>query len=233
MSRRFLLSAAASAALLITSSQLSVASELDTLTDRVSYILGYNIGQQFKKDQITIDADIFSQAMKEAEKGTAPKLTQEEMQMAMKSFQDLQQAKRNEMMTVIAEANKKEGEAFLSANSKKEGVITTKSGLQYKVLTNGAGPKPVKGSQVSVHYRGTLLDGTEFDSSYSRGEPATFGVTQVIPGWTEVLQLMPEGSKWEVYIPSSLAYGEGGAGGNIGPNATLIFEVELLSAGAK
>lgn len=233
MSRKFFISATASAIFTLSAAQFSVAAELDTLSDRVSYILGYNIGQNFKNDQIDIDADIFRQAMLDAQKGKMPELTQEEMQMAMKSFQDQQQAKRNEAMKVVADANQKEGDAFLKANGAKEGVVTTSSGLQYKVLTKGSGPKPTAGSQVSVHYRGTLLDGSEFDSSYRRGQPAVFGVTQVIPGWTEVLQLMPEGSKWEVYIPSDLAYGAGGAGGNIGPNATLVFEIELLSANAQ
>lgn len=233
MSRKFLLNTTASAVFAFSAAQMVVAAELETLTDRVSYILGYNIGQNFKKDQVSIDADVFRQAMKDAQNGKEPKLNQEEMQLAMKAFQDLQQAKRNEAMKVVADANQKEGDAFLQANAKKAGVITTASGLQYKVLTKGSGAKPEPSNQVSVHYRGTLLDGSEFDSSYRRGQPAVFGVNQVIPGWTEVLQLMPEGSKWEVYIPSDLAYGAGGAGGNIGPNATLVFEIELLSANAQ
>lgn len=233
MSRKFLVNATASAIFTLSVAQSGFAAELDTLSDRVSYILGYNIGQNFKQDQINIDADVFRQAMLDAQNGKTPKLDQEEMQMAMKAFQDQQQAKRNEAMKVVAEANQKEGEAFLQDNGKKKGVVTTESGLQYKILTKGTGPVPAVDSQVSVHYRGTLLDGTEFDSSYRRGQPAVFGVNQVIPGWTEVLQLMPEGSKWEVYIPSDLAYGAGGAGGNIGPNATLVFEIELLSANAQ
>lgn len=233
MSRKFLVNATASAIFTLFVAQSGFAAELDTLSDRVSYILGYNIGQNFKQDQINIDADVFRQAMLDAQNGKTPKLDQEEMQMAMKAFQDQQQAKRNEAMKVVAEANQKEGEAFLQDNAKKKGVVTTESGLQYKVLTKGTGPVPAVDSQVSVHYRGTLLDGSEFDSSYRRGQPAVFGVNQVIPGWTEVLQLMPEGSKWEVYIPSDLAYGAGGAGGNIGPNATLVFEIELLSANAQ
>ncbi len=118
----------------------------------------------------------------------------------------------------------------MAANAKKDGVKTTASGLQYKVITEGSGEKPTLQDSVSAHYRGTLIDGTEFDSSYARGKPATFGVTHVIPGWTEALQMMPEGSKWEIYIPSDLAYGPGGSGAKIGPNATLIFEIELLKA---
>ena len=129
-----------------------------------------------------------------------------------------------------AAANKTEGEAFLAANKAKEGVVTLPSGLQYKILTAGTGPKPTASDSVVCNYRGTLIDGTEFDSSYKRGKPVTFGVGQVIKGWTEALQLMPVGSKWQLFIPSSLAYGEGGEPrGGIGPNATLIFEVELLS----
>ena len=131
---------------------------------------------------------------------------------------------------MVAEANKKEGEEFLASNKTKEGVVTTASGLQYKVITAGTGPSPKASDKVSVHYRGTLIDGTEFDSSYRRGEPVSFPVKGVIAGWTEALQLMKEGAKWELYIPSELAYGPGGTGGPIGPNATLIFEVELLQA---
>ncbi|GAA5315914.1 MAG: macrophage infectivity potentiator Mip [Candidatus Pelagadaptatus aseana] len=225
--------AVAATTLMVSASLASAETELKTVTDRVSYIFGYNIGQKFKQDQVEVDVDIMAEALRDATDGKAPRLTQEEMQTAMRALQDLQQAKHNEAMKVVSEANKKEGEAFLAANAKKDGVITTASGLQYKVITEGTGAKPKATNTVSVHYRGTLLDGTEFDSSHSRGEPASFGVTQVIPGWTEALQLMSEGSKWELYIPSELAYGAGGAGGMIGPNATLIFEVELLSANAQ
>jgi FKBP-type peptidyl-prolyl cis-trans isomerase len=228
-----LATAVAATTLLVSASLATAETELKTVTDRVSYIFGYNIGQKFKQDQVEVDVDIMAEALRDATDGKAPRLTQEEMQTAMRALQDLQQAKHNEAMKVVSEANKKEGEAFLAANAKKDGVITTASGLQYKVITEGKGAKPTAASTVSVHYRGTLLDGSEFDSSHNRGEPATFGVTQVIPGWTEALQLMTEGSKWELYIPSELAYGAGGASGMIGPNATLIFEVELLSANAQ
>lgn len=231
ISKRFT-SAVAATALMVSAGLVSAAEELDTVTKRVSYIFGYNIGTKFKQDQVEVDADILAKALREALAGDAPRLTQEEMQTAMRALQDMQEAKHNEAMKVVGDANLKEGAQFLTDNGKKEGVITTASGLQYKVLSAGQGPKPTTGSTVSVHYRGTLLDGTEFDSSYRRGEPATFGVTQVIAGWTEALQLMPEGSKWALYIPSELAYGAGGAGGQIGPNATLVFEVELLSANA-
>ena len=132
-------------------------------------------------------------------------------------------------MNASAEVNAQQGAAFLAENATKEGVTVLESGLQYSVITMGDGPKPGPSDTVEVHYRGTLIDGTEFDSSYSRNSTVSFGVTQVIPGWTEALQLMPVGSKWNLYIPSELAYGPGGAGGAIGPNATLIFEVELIS----
>jgi FKBP-type peptidyl-prolyl cis-trans isomerase FklB len=143
----------------------------------------------------------------------------------MMAFQKEVMAKQAE----VAKKNKAEGEAFLAENKKKEGVKTTPSGLQYKVIKPGKGKKPKSSDTVTVNYRGTLIDGTEFDSSYKRGQPATFQVSGVIPGWTEALQLMEEGAKWQLFIPSNLAYGERGAGGVIGPNATLIFEVELIS----
>ncbi|NIB39570.1 FKBP-type peptidyl-prolyl cis-trans isomerase [Pseudomaricurvus alkylphenolicus] len=221
------------AAVLFAATPVVGANELETVTDRVSYIFGYNIGQKFRSDQVEVNVEVMAKALSDALEGRQPALTEEEMQSAMRALQDMQRAKHNEAMKVVGDANRKEGEAFLAANAKKDGVKITPSGLQYKVLTPGNGNKPNKSSQVSVHYRGTLLDGTEFDSSYRRGEPATFGVTQVIPGWTEALLLMAEGSKWEVYIPSDLAYGPAGAGGDIGPNATLVFEIELLKANAQ
>lgn len=206
-------------------------SELKTVTERVSYIFGYQIGERFKQDQVEVNADIFAQALKDVQAGKKPSLTEEEMSSAMRALQDMQQAKHNEAMQVMAAANLKEGAAFLAKNKTAEGVITTDSGLQYKILTKGTGPKPEADNKVKVHYAGMLLDGTEFDSSYRRDIPAEFGVTQVILGWTEALLLMPEGSKWKLFIPSDLAYGAGGTGdGKIGPNAVLIFDVELLSA---
>lgn len=232
MSRKLLTGLVLAAGLSAGFSVNTLADELKTLTERVSYTLGYNMGQNLKRDEVEVDVDIFTKALKEAGEGKEPKLTQEEMQMAMRSLQELLQAKQAAVIKEAADKNQKEGDEFFAANGKKSGVKTTESGLQYKVLNKGKGPKPTADSTVTVHYSGKLLDGTEFDSSYSRGEPATFGVGQVIPGWTEVLQMMPEGSKWEVYIPSSLAYGPGGAGQHIGPNATLVFEIELLKANA-
>ena len=155
-------------------------------------------------------------------------MTAEEIAETMQAFQQQQMAKMQEEQAAAGAKNAEAGEAFLAENGKQEGVVTTDSGLQYKVVTKGDGAKPKADDLVSVHYKGTLLDGKEFDSSYKRGEPAEFGVNQVIPGWTEALQLMPVGSKWELVIPADLAYGPGGAGGDIGPNSTLQFEVELL-----
>jgi FKBP-type peptidyl-prolyl cis-trans isomerase len=218
----------ASALVVTTSLQPVLAEEMDTVTERISYIFGYNMGQRFAQDGVEIDVDAFASAMQDAADGKQPNLSEEEMQSAMRAFQSMQEAKKAEFIKNMGEDNLKQGEAFLAENAKKEGVKVTDSGLQYKVITAGKGDSPTRDSQVSVHYRGTLLDGTEFDSSYRRGQPAEFGVTQVIPGWTEALLMMQEGDKWEVYIPANLAYGAGGAGREIGPNATLIFEIELL-----
>lgn len=204
--------------------------ELKTLDQRLSYVIGLDMAGRFKQDDITIDIRALSQALTDTKDGTEPLLSEEEVRTTLQAFQDKQQAKNQESLAVVAEANMKEGEAFLTENGKKEGVVSLPSGLQYKVIAAGEGPKPTNSDTVSVHYRGTLIDGTEFDSSYKRGEPVSFPVTGVISGWTEALQLMTEGSKWELYIPSQLAYGSGGTSGQIGPNATLIFEVELLKA---
>lgn len=228
--RRLVLGTVASAVMLTSSVQSLAAEELTTLTDRVSYIFGYNLGNRFGQDQVDLNIDVFAEAMKAAKNGKAATMTEAEMQQAMTQFQELQQAKMAQVQKAMAEANRQAGETFLAENAKKDGVKTTSSGLQYKVLTKGTGVKPTQSDKVSVHYSGTLIDGTEFDSSYRRGEPAAFGVTQVIPGWTEALMMMPEGSKWEIYVPSQLAYGMGGSAPKIGPNSTLIFEIELLKA---
>lgn len=233
ISKKILMSTAATAFFVVGLNQQVMADKLESLTDRASYVFGYKTAERFQQGQIDINPEVFAKAMADAQKGVAPQLSEEDMQETMRALQAQQEAKHNEAMKEVADANEKEGKAFLAANAKKDGVKTTKSGLQYKVVTKGKGPKPTRESMVSVNYKGTLLDGTEFDSSYKRGEPATFGVTQVIPGWTEALLMMKEGAKWEVYIPSDLAYGSGGAGGQIGPNATLVFEIELLSANAQ
>lgn len=203
--------------------------ELKTEKDKVSYSIGLEIGSSFKKQSIDIDTDAVAAGIKDAISSNKPLLTENEVKEVMTAFQKGMAAKQAEKMKALAEKNSKEGEAFLTENKKKEGVKTTASGLQYKVITAGNGPMPKDTDTVSVNYRGTLIDGTEFDSSYKRGEAVSFPVNGVIKGWTEALRLMKVGSKWQLFIPSNIAYGERGAGGQIGPNATLIFEVELLS----
>ena len=202
--------------------------KLESTADRASYSIGLNMGRNFKRQQVPINAEAVLQGLRDAISGAKPALTDDEMKA---SFQALEQ----EIATAQATRNKElikknaeEGAAFLAANKKKPGIKTTASGLQYKVITEGTGAIPKKTDTVSTHYRGTLLDGTEFDSSYSRNEPTSFQVDKVIPGWTEALQLMKVGSKWQLFIPSELAYREMGAGADIGPNATLVFEIELL-----
>ena len=215
--------------------------ELTSLEQRFSYVFGMNIAEQMKQMQsqdVNVDIDAFEQGLRDIYQDKAPKLTEEEVQLTIENFQKEQQEKQMAMqaerqaeMEAAGATNKAEGEAFLVANAEKEGVVALPSGLQYKILTAGTGPKPSETDTVTVHYRGRLLDGTEFDSSYSRNQPASFPLNQVIPGWTEGVQLMSEGAKWEFYIPAELAYGPGGSG-KIGPNSTLIFEVELIKAKA-
>ncbi len=206
------------------------ATTLDTEEKRVSYGMGMGLGQRIKQETFSIDVDAFSKGVKDAVDGSEPLMTQEEIMQEMQAFQQKQMAKQQEEAAKLAEQNKAEGAAFLAENGAKEGIITTESGLQYKVITEGTGAKPAATDTVEVNYAGTLLDGTEFDSSYKRGSTVSFPVNGVIPGWTEALQLMPVGSKWQLFIPSELAYGPGGTGGGpIGPNATLIFDVELVS----
>lgn len=202
---------------------------LQTAKEKQSYSLGADIGSKLKGQSIDIDADLFSQGLKDAVSGGKLMMTEQERKETLTGLQKELMEKQAERIKQISEKNKKEGEAFLSENKNKEGVKTLPSGLQYKVIKEGAGKTPKADDTVVTNYRGTLTDGTEFDSSFKRGEPATFPVKGVIPGWTEALQLMKEGSKWELFIPSNLAYGERGAGNAIGPNATLIFEIELIS----
>jgi len=193
--------------------------------EKISYIIGMDIGNNLKKQSIDIDPNILAKGVKDAFSGSQPLLTEQEIRETTMAFQKEMMAKQEE----VAKKNKKEGEAFLAENKRKEGVKTLPSGLQYKVIKAGSGKKPTLSDTVTTNYRGTLIDGTEFDSSYRRGQPVNFQVNGVIPGWTEALQLMEEGAKWQLFIPSNLAYGERGAGRDIGPNATLIFEIELLS----
>ena len=191
--------------------------------------IGTGYSQGLKKQSVEVDWNLMAQGMKDAAAGSKTRLTQEEAQAVLNEVQTEIKKQQQEKTQQAAAANKTEGEAFLAANKSKDGVVTLPTGLQYKILTAGTGPKPTASDSVKCNYRGTLINGTEFDSSYKRGQPATFAVGQVIKAWTEALQLMPMGSKWQLFVPSSLAYGERGAGAEIGPNATLIFEVELLS----
>jgi FKBP-type peptidyl-prolyl cis-trans isomerase len=206
---------------------------LKTQKDKASYALGMNFGTGLRKQSIDIDPAILARGLRDSFSNGKTLLTEDEAKAVLTQLQTDVRKKQQEVAQQLGEANKKQGLEFLEANKTKDGVITLPSGLQYKVLQEGTGPKPAPTDTVVCNYRGTLLDSTEFDSSYKRGQPATFPVTGVIKGWTEALQLMPVGSKWQLFIPSALAYGERGAGGQIGPNATLIFEVELLSIQSK
>lgn len=195
---------------------------------KVSYAIGMNLGMNFKRQGVELNLDQMMKGLQETLAGN-PTMTEEEARGVMIAFSNTMRQKQQEQQKIAGEKNQKEGQTFLAENAKKEGVKTTPSGLQYKVLVQGSGPKPSSNDTVTVHYRGTLIDGTEFDSSYKRGEPATFPVTGVIKGWTEALQMMNTGSKYQLFIPSNLAYGEFGSGPNIGPNSVLIFDVELIS----
>ncbi len=213
------------------------AAPLSTRKDKFSYALGMNIGSglgaNLKKQSVEVDWNLVAQGMKDAAAGSKTRLTDEEAKAVLTEVQNEVRKEQQEKTQEAAAKNKTEGDAFLAGNKKKDGIVTLPSGLQYKIMTEGKGPKPAATDTVVCNYRGTLINGTEFDSSYKRGEPATFPVGGVIKGWTEALQLMPVGSKWQLFIPSDLAYGERGAGADIGPNATLIFEVELISIKSK
>lgn len=196
--------------------------------NQVSYILGFNLGGNLKDDPFQLDIDRFIKGFRDALDGAKPELTEEQMQEIMQAFQQQILEQERVRMEEDSAANEKEGAAYLEKNKSREGVTTTASGLQYEVVKKGEGAKPAATDTVTVHYNGTLIDGTKFDSSYDRGQPATFPVSGVIPGWTEALQLMPVGSTWKIAVPANLAYGPRGAGGVIGPNETLLFDVELI-----
>lgn len=197
--------------------------------EKLSYSIGMDIGENLKQESVDVDPDLLAKGLKDSYGGRKTILTEEEARETIRGFQQTLAAKGAETMKKVAEKNKKDGEKFLAENAKKPGVKTLPSGLQYKELAAGTGKSPKATDTVTVNYRGTLIDGKEFDSSYKRGTPATFPVSGVIAGWTEALQLMKEGAKWQLFIPSNLAYGERGAGRDIGPNAALIFDVELIS----
>jgi FKBP-type peptidyl-prolyl cis-trans isomerase FklB len=203
--------------------------ELKTDKEKISYSIGMDIGGNLKRGSVEVDPDLLARGLKDSYGGGKTILTEEQARQALADFQKTLMERQAETMKILSEKNKAEGEKFLAENAKKEGVKVLPSGLQYKEITPGTGKSPKTADTVTTHYKGTLTDGTEFDSSYKRGEPATFPVSGVIPGWTEALQLMKEGAKWQLFVPPNLAYGEKGAGQVIGPNATLIFEVELLT----
>lgn len=210
---------------------------LTTQKDKASYAIGMNIGKdlgdKLHKDSVDVNTAILLRGIKDSLAGGKMLLTDEQAKAAMDAFMTDLRGKQEKKMAIAGDVNKAKGDAFLAANKAKDGVVTLPSGLQYKIVSPGTGPKPTPSDSVVCNYRGTLIDGTEFDASSKHGGPATFPVGQVIKGWTEALQLMPVGSKWQLYIPSDLAYGSRGAGGDIGPNSTLIFDIELLSIKGK
>jgi FKBP-type peptidyl-prolyl cis-trans isomerase FklB len=201
---------------------------LDTDKQKQSYAIGMSFAKSLQRQSVDVDPNLVSQALKDTFAGK-PLLTDEQAQATLAALQTQMRAKMEAKMKEAGDKNKKEGEAFLAANKTKEGVVTLPSGLQYKIVKQGTGPKPAAADTVVCNYRGTLIDGTEFDSSEKHGGPATFPVGRVIKGWTEALQLMPVGSKWQLFVPADLAYGERGPGPEIGPNSTLVFDVELVS----
>jgi len=209
------------------------ATTLTTPKDKLSYAIGLNVGRSLQKDSVDVDPTILEQGLRDALSGGKTLMTDEDARTAIVAIQTELRKKQEETMKQAGEVNKKQGDAFLAANKTKEGVVTLPSGLQYKILKEGSGPKPTASDSVVCNYRGTLIDGTEFDSSYKRGQPATFPVDKVIQGWTEALQLMPVGSKWQLFIPPDMAYGARGPSPTIGVNSTLIFEIELLSIQGK
>ncbi len=203
---------------------------ITTTLDSVSYGIGVSIGENMKKDGLTdMNVDLISRGISEALKGEKTALTMEQVQACISAYMGEKQKVKDQEAKAKAGVNLEKGKKFLEENGKRKGVVTLPSGLQYEIIKEGNGPKPAATDKVTTHYHGTTIDGKVFDSSVERGQPAQFGVNQVIPGWTEALQLMPVGSKWKLFIPANLAYGESGAGGAIGPNETLVFEVELIS----
>jgi FKBP-type peptidyl-prolyl cis-trans isomerase FklB len=202
---------------------------LTTKKDRISYGIGVDMARNFKRLEMDLNIDALTKGLRDAFSGGKLLMTEDDLNATLRAYQNELMQKQVQASRVAAEQNKQEGDVFLAGNKKKEGVITLPSGLQYKILKAGSGKKPTDNDSVQCNYRGTLINGTEFDSSYRRGQPSTFKVTDVIPGWTEALKLMPVGSKWQLFIPPQLAYGERGAGRNIGPSTTLIFEIELLA----
>jgi FKBP-type peptidyl-prolyl cis-trans isomerase FklB len=203
--------------------------ELKDQKDKESYSLGYQFGMSLKMQGVDINLDAYASAIRDALGGKEPRMSSEEMQSTVMGFRQRMADAQQKALKDQGEKNLAEGKSFLAENTKKTGVKTLPSGLQYKVLSEGAGKTPKKSDTVTVHYRGTFMNGTEFDSSIARGQPATFKVDGVIPGWTEALQLMKEGAKWQLFIPPELAYGERGAPPRIPPQSALVFDVDLIS----
>jgi FKBP-type peptidyl-prolyl cis-trans isomerase FklB len=216
-----------------TSARTAAPLALKTQKEKFSYAVGMNIGANMKKQSVPVDPAILARGLRDALAGGKTLMTEDEAHAVLTQMQNEMRQKQQAKMQEAGAANKKEGETYLAANKAKDGVVTLPSGLQYKILKEGTGPKPTAGDSVVCNYRGTLIDGKEFDSSYKRGQPATFPVGGVIKGWTEALQLMPVGSKWQLFVPSDLAYGDHGPSADIGPDSTLIFEVELISIAPK
>jgi FKBP-type peptidyl-prolyl cis-trans isomerase FklB len=211
----------------------TAAAPLQTAKQKASYAIGQNIAKGLQKDEVDVDSASLARGIRDALAGNKSLLTDEEAKAALTALATEVRAKQQAKLGQISAANKKEGAEFLAVNKTKDGVVTLPSGLQYRIEKEGNGPKPAPGDKVTCNYSGTLIDGKEFDSSYKRGQPVTFSVGEIIKGWNEALQLMPVGSKWQLFVPPDLAYGERGAGQDIGPNSTLIFEVELLSIAPK
>lgn len=224
-----LITAATCALLLSSTATLAENTALSTQQDKLSYTIGADMGTNFKAQEININPTIFLQGLQDALSGNKKQMTDEAMKETLQTFQKQMMAKKLSQFKSLAEKNKKVGDKFLAENKAKKGVVTLDSGLQYKVITAGNGAKPSKNDSVTVDYTGQLINGKVFDSSKKTGKPATFKLTQVIPGWTEALQLMKQGATWEVYVPPQLAYGQRGIGGPIGPNETLIFNIHLIS----
>ena len=215
---------------LVMSTSINAADALKSDLDKLSYSIGTDLGKNFKSQGIEVNPAVLADGIKDGMSGATLKLTDDQMKDVLTKFQKDLMEKRTAEFNKKAEENKVKGEAFLAKNKSKEGVVTLPSGLQYKIVKNGTGAKPGKDDNVTVEYKGTLMSGEVFDSTEKTGKPATFKLSQVIPGWTEALQLMPVGSTWEIYVPSNLAYGQRSVGGPIGPNETLIFNIHLISA---
>jgi FKBP-type peptidyl-prolyl cis-trans isomerase FklB len=221
--------AAAVMGLAMSTAMAATDATLTTDKDKLSYSIGADLGKNFKTQGIEINPDALAKGMQDGMSGTQLILTEQQMKDVLNKFQKDLMAKRSTEFNKKSDENKSKGEAFLKDNKGKTGVVVLPSGLQYKVVESGTGAKPGKADTVTVEYTGHLIDGTVFDSTEKTGKPATFQVSQVIPGWTEALQLMPAGSTWEIYVPSGLAYGPRSVGGPIGPNETLIFKIHLIS----